>query len=165
MKPKHRRRASRIPPSLIGLLGPALSDAYTHAELDSLFMTAGAPGDPPGAPAVQYKRLTGKPLGITGEVAEYEAARILDLTLTEARQEGFDARKGGKRIQIKGRVLGKNAGAGQRIGTIRLDKKWDSVVLVLLDEQFLPTEIYEAGRKKIKAALIARFFQRIRGSR
>ncbi len=105
--------------------------------------------------AVQYKRLTGKPLGITGEVAEYEAARILELTLTEARQEGFDARKGGKRIQIKGRVLGKNAGAGQRIGTIRLDKKWDSVVLVLLDEQFLPTEIYEAGRKKIKAALIA----------
>ena len=33
---------SRIPPSLIGLLGPALSDAYTHAELDSHFMTAGA---------------------------------------------------------------------------------------------------------------------------
>ena len=37
----------RIPPSLIGLLGPALSTAYTHAELDSLFYSAGAPGDSP----------------------------------------------------------------------------------------------------------------------
>ncbi len=44
---------SRIPPSLIGLLGPALSDAYTHAELDSHFMTAGAPGDPPGGSKIR----------------------------------------------------------------------------------------------------------------
>ena len=35
--------------------------------------------------AQQYRTLTGKPLGITGEVAEYEAARILDLELTAAR--------------------------------------------------------------------------------
>lgn len=27
--------------------------------------------------AQQYRSVTGKPLGITGEVAEYEAARIL----------------------------------------------------------------------------------------
>ena len=27
--------------------------------------------------AVEYYRLTGKPLGLTGEVAEFEAARIL----------------------------------------------------------------------------------------
>ena len=30
--------------------------------------------------AVDYYRLTGKPLGITGEVGEYEAARLLGLT-------------------------------------------------------------------------------------
>ena len=31
--------------------------------------------------AVEYYRLTGKPLGVTGEVAEYVAAEILGLTL------------------------------------------------------------------------------------
>lgn len=37
----------KIPPSLIGLLGPSLANDNTHAELDSLFLSAGAPGDPP----------------------------------------------------------------------------------------------------------------------
>src|SRR5437899_2948240 len=32
--------------------------------------------------AQAYRRLTGKPFGITGEVAEYEAARILGIELT-----------------------------------------------------------------------------------
>jgi len=35
--------------------------------------------------AADYYRLTGKPLGVTGEVAEYEAANKLDLTLAPAR--------------------------------------------------------------------------------
>ncbi len=58
--------------------------------------------------AQEYRTLTGKPLGITGEVAEYEAARLLGVQLTPARQAGYDAveRKGGKtrRLQIKGAV-------------------------------------------------------------
>ena len=41
--------------------------------------------------AQQYRALTGKPLGITGEVAEYEASRILGVELTPARQAGYDA--------------------------------------------------------------------------
>ena len=41
--------------------------------------------------AVAYYRLTGKSLGITGEVGEYEAARLLGLTLAEAREPGYDA--------------------------------------------------------------------------
>jgi len=39
----------------------------------------------------EYRCLTGKPLGITGEIAEYEAARILNVQLTAARQAGYDA--------------------------------------------------------------------------
>jgi hypothetical protein len=38
--------------------------------------------------AQEYRALTGKPLGVTGEFAEYEAARILGLKVTEARQAG-----------------------------------------------------------------------------
>ena len=35
--------------------------------------------------AAEYYRLTGKPLGVTGEVAEYVAAEILGLVLADAR--------------------------------------------------------------------------------
>jgi hypothetical protein len=38
--------------------------------------------------AKKYRRLTGKPLGITGEVAEFSAAQILGLELAEACQGG-----------------------------------------------------------------------------
>ncbi|WP_350648567.1 hypothetical protein [Pseudomonas sp. HY13-MNA-CIBAN-0226] len=41
--------------------------------------------------AHRFYRLTGKPLGVTGEVAEYEAATKLGLQLHPARQAGYDA--------------------------------------------------------------------------
>jgi hypothetical protein len=41
--------------------------------------------------AQEYRQLTGKPLGITGEVAEYEAWRILGVELSPARNTGYDA--------------------------------------------------------------------------
>lgn len=37
----------KIPPSIIGLVAPALACEYSHAQLDSLFPSADAPGDPP----------------------------------------------------------------------------------------------------------------------
>lgn len=37
----------RIPPAIIGAAAPVLAEAYTHAELDSQFMMAGFPGEPP----------------------------------------------------------------------------------------------------------------------
>lgn len=107
--------------------------------------------------AQQYRRATGKPLGITGEVAEYEAARILGLRLTVARQAGYDAteeRDGMKhRIQIKGRCILPSCKPGQRMGSIDIEKEFDSVLLVLLDENFDATEIYEAERSAVLAAL------------
>lgn len=38
----------------------------------------------------RYYKLTGKPLGVTAEVAEYEAFRLLGITLVEVRNPGFD---------------------------------------------------------------------------
>jgi len=76
--------------------------------------------------AQEYRALTGKPLGITGEVAEYEAARILGVELTAARQAGHDAvePKDGSthRLQIKGRCLLPNCKPGQRLGSIDVTK-------------------------------------------
>jgi hypothetical protein len=72
--------------------------------------------------ARRYRVLTGKPLGVTGEVAEYEAARLLELELTVARQAGYDAirNQGGKitRYQIKGRCVLPDSKPGQRLGSI-----------------------------------------------
>ena len=109
--------------------------------------------------AKQYRKLTGKPLGITGEVAEFSAANILGLELADARQTGYDAirNEGGKetRIQIKGRCMPRNAKPGQRVGSIQLDKEWDTVLLVLMDEDYDVLNIYEAERPVIEKALQA----------
>ena len=106
--------------------------------------------------AREYHALTGKPLGITGEVAEYEAARLLRLTLTPARHGGYDAvGRAGRRFQIKGRCILPDSKPGQRVGGIKLDKEWDVVLLVLLDENFEATAIWEADRPAVEAALLA----------
>ncbi len=109
--------------------------------------------------ARKYRKLTGKPLGITGEVAEFSAAQILGLELAEARQSGYDAirKENGKvtKIQIKGRCIPANAKPGQRLGSIQLDKEWDTVLLVLMDEDFEVLCMYEAARKEIEKALLA----------
>lgn len=106
-----------------------------------------------------YYQATGKPLGITGEVAEYEAARILGLKLTPARQAGYDATEdvdgSRRRLQIKGRCLPVGYKPGQRVGSIRVNHEWDAVLLVLLDPEFEAFEIYEAERPEIVAALTA----------
>jgi hypothetical protein len=108
--------------------------------------------------AREFYELTGKPLGVTGEIAEYEAARILKVKLSPARQSGYDAVrdvKGNKELlQIKGRRFTPSSKASQRVGSIDLDKEWDAVLLVLLDEHFEPTAIYEAGRRAVTTALI-----------
>jgi hypothetical protein len=106
--------------------------------------------------AREYYLLTGRPLGITAEVAEYEAARILKLELAPPRQKGYDAIRntphGDQLLQIKGRCV--PAGSrSQRVGAINLKREWDAVLLVVLDEDFNPTAIYEADRPVLTQTL------------
>ena len=104
--------------------------------------------------AKQYREVTGKPLGITGEVGEFIAADLLSLKLTEARQPGYDAiALDGHRIQIKARCVLPDSSAGQRLGSIKLDHAWDTVILVLMDVNFEPIKIYEALRADIEREL------------
>ena len=109
--------------------------------------------------ARRYHALTGKPLGITGEVAEYEAARILGVKLTAARQAGYDATEvfNGKvmTLQIIGRCVPQGYNPGQRLGSIQPNKEWDAVLMVLLDSSFNATEIWESDRTSVLAALAA----------
>ncbi len=108
--------------------------------------------------AREYRELTGRPLGCTGEIAEYEAVRILGLELAPVRQSGYDAVRhtpmGQQRLQIKGRCVLPGSKPGQRLGRIdRMNEEWDAVILVLLDEHFDASEIYEADRAAVVAAL------------
>lgn len=86
------------------------------------------------------------------------AAKLLGLSLAEARQSGFDAlrEEQGKviRLQVKGRCLLNKSTPGQRVGNIRLDHEWDAVLLVLMDQDFEVLCIYEATREEIKEALL-----------
>ncbi len=109
--------------------------------------------------ARSYYSLTGRPLGVIGEIAEYEAARLLGLQLSEARQAGYDAtyEQDGQviRVQIKGRCILENSKPGQRIGSIKLNHEWNSIVLVLLDSDLEPTYMYMAHRPEVEEAIMA----------
>ena len=107
--------------------------------------------------ARRFYHLTGKPLGVTGEVAEYEAARILNLKLEVARQAGYDAteKRNGLtlKIQIKGRYFSDSRMRGGRVGSIDLKHSFDTVLLVVLDADYNAFQIYEAARPSVEALL------------
>lgn len=107
--------------------------------------------------ARRFYSLTGKPLGVTGEVAEYEAATRLGLLLHPARQAGYDATEmredGVARIQIKGRCILNPLKITGRMGAIDLRQPFDIVLLVLLDSEFNAFAMYESSRAKVEVAL------------
>lgn len=86
-------------------------------------------------------------------MAEFEAARLLGLELTAARQAGYDATEvcdgATWRVQIKGRCVPSLREAKGRLGAIDITKEFDSVMLVLLDFEFEALAIYEAPRAAV----------------
>ncbi len=104
--------------------------------------------------AAAYRRTTGRPLaGVSAEICQHDAARLLDLELCQPPVSGYDAvgrgARAGKRVQIKGRAIFDESRGGHRIGQLKIEQEWDSVVLVLMDENFESFEIYEAERADI----------------
>ena len=119
--------------------------------------------------AAEYYQLTGRPLGVTGEIAEYVAAEMLGLELAPPRTPGYDAIRetadGRQRIQIKGRAYSEDANPGQRVGTIKRRSPCDGVLLVLLDNRTLdPREMWEAPIAAVEARLAVPGKARARGS-
>ena len=108
--------------------------------------------------AAEYRQTTGQPLPVTSEIANFDAARLLDLEIIQPPPGGYDAiglepPREGLRFQIKGRAIFDDKKGGQRIGQLKLEQSWDAVLLVLLDEQYEPNEIYEASRDAIEEAM------------
>ena len=103
--------------------------------------------------AAEYRRTTGKPLGISAEIANHDACTFLQLEPHDD-AVGYDAiglhgSRNGDRFQIKGRAIFDEKKGGQRLGQIKTDQDWDKILLVLMDENFETTEIYEASRDDI----------------
>lgn len=103
--------------------------------------------------AAEYRRTMGRPLpGISNEIAEHDAVRLLGLEADKAEQGGWDALDPatGKRIQIKSRTIFDETKGGERIGQLKMNQDWDAVVLVLMDENYEPYEIYQADRDALE---------------
>ena len=103
--------------------------------------------------AAEYRRTTGKSLAISSEIALHDACVYLNLEQDEEAQ-GYDAlglngEEKGCRFQIKGRAIFDETKGGQRLGQIKVDQDWDKILLVLMDENFDTTEIYQASRENI----------------
>lgn len=108
--------------------------------------------------AREYRAAMGKPLpGISAELAVHDCIRLLDLEPAPAGTGGYDAvgrgERAGRRIQIKGRAIFDEAKGGQRIGQLKTEQEWDSVMLVLMDQDYEPVEIYEADRGEVLEAI------------
>lgn len=108
--------------------------------------------------AREYRAAMGKPLaGISAELAVHDCVRLLDLEPAAPGTPGYDAlgrgTRAGKRIQIKGRTIFDEAKGGQRIGQLKVEQEWDSVMLVLMDQNYEPVEIYEADREDVVGAM------------
>ena len=119
--------------------------------------------------SLEYNRRFGKSLGITGEVGEYKASRLLNLKRAQGNiNKGFDAiDTQGKKVQIKTRIYSRNS---ERTSAFT-NFGFDYALLVLLSDKYEITEIYKARCKDIqekianqsykKPALSIRDFKRI----
>ena len=104
--------------------------------------------------AAEYRRTTGKSLGISSEISKHDGCYLLGLEPVSEQVGGYDATDSdGKKIQIKGRVIFDESKGGQRLGQLKLEQDWDAVILVLMDENFDTFEIYQTWREDIIDAL------------
>jgi len=100
--------------------------------------------------AAEYYRLTGKPLGVTGEVGEMEVADLFGMRLALAREVGVDAWRGEESVQIKTRAKDPKFKSLGRMSRISVDKPCDTVMLAMLDiEKLNIAEVWDAPFSKV----------------
>lgn len=103
--------------------------------------------------AKEYRLATGKTLPVTPEIAINDAISILEMLPNKTKKTGYDAiyDRDGKqlKVQIKGRAIFDNKKSGYRIGQLKVEQDWDAIVLVIMNAEFMPEEIYMAERDVI----------------
>lgn len=103
--------------------------------------------------AKEYRLATGKILPVTPEIAINDAISILKLSANDENIPGYDAiyECGDERlkVQIKGRAIFNEKRQGHRLGQIKVEQQWDAIILVIMNADFMPEEIYMAKREDI----------------
>lgn len=103
--------------------------------------------------AKEYRLATGKTLPVTPEIAINDAISILELLPNNGNIPGYDAtyERGEERlkVQIKGRAIFNDKKQGHRLGQLKTEQQWDAIVLVIMNADFMPVEIYMAKRDVI----------------
>jgi hypothetical protein len=99
--------------------------------------------------AIEYGHLTGKPLGVTGEIGEMEASVALGMTLEPARSPGVDALRDQERVQIKATRVPPGKKRLGRMSRISVSKPCDTIMLAVLDQNFDLHEVWEAAFDKV----------------
>ncbi len=104
--------------------------------------------------AAEYHRATGKVLPVSIELAKHDACQLLNLVAPAKQSSSTDAigKEGylkDQKLQIKGRVIFDPRKKGQRIGQLNMEADWDSVILVLMDANYEPSEIYLNSKKTL----------------
>jgi len=106
--------------------------------------------------AAKYRLATGTTLPVTGEIARFDVAKALNLELIDDITVGHDAiglgKRAGIKVLIKGRVIFEDSRSTPRLGQVNPDGRWDNVVMVLFDDDYMPVEMYEATSDDIKLA-------------
>lgn len=107
--------------------------------------------------AAEFRRSTGQALPVSGEIARHDAARLLGLSVCENRTGGVDAigtgQREGQRVQIKSRVVTNEKKSSARIGQLNPNGEWDTLLLVIMDDDYEPCEIYEATKEEVANVL------------
>jgi len=108
--------------------------------------------------AGKYRAGTGQTLPVSHDLACYDAMRLLGLSEPESQEAGVDAIKvTGNTIEkyhIKGRVQFSDVRVKQqRIGQLNLNADWQVVVLVLLDDDYMPTSILSCSHEAVAEVL------------
>jgi hypothetical protein len=111
--------------------------------------------------AAEYRQSTGQTLPISGELARYDAARLLkllplDKPLKSVDFMGSEGPLANQLIQIKSRVIFDKEKTGYRIGQLDVGANWQICALVLYQANYEPTAIYIATQAMIVETLSKR---------
>lgn len=118
--------------------------------------------------AAQYRQSTGQTLPISGELARYDAARLLALVPLPTPLKGVDFKGvegplAEQLIQVKSRVIFDENKSGYRIGQLNLGGDWQICALVLYEANYEPYAIYIATQADIAESLEKRRASNTRG--
>ena len=108
--------------------------------------------------AAKYRDATGQTLPVSHDLACYDAIRLLGLSAPDGTEAGIDAIRTHEsqtdKYTIKGRVQFSSAkGKQQRVGQINLEADWQYCLLVLMNDEYLPTVILQADYHSLEKAL------------